>query len=111
MLCELLGLSGFDCITADSGSSGLALINEQHPDVALIDLGLPEIDGLELARRIRNNPEHANIFLIALTGYGQLEDRENAKRAGFDHHLVKPVDSEKLIRLLIDQRLTRRLAN
>jgi len=100
LLCELLGFAGFDCETADDGLSGLALIDELAPDLALVDIGLPGIDGLELARRVRKNPRHAKIMLIALTGYGQREDGERVKQAGFDRHLIKPVDPERLIRLL-----------
>jgi two-component system CheB/CheR fusion protein len=100
MMCELLELSGFQCHTAASGSLGLEVINELCPDVALIDIGLPEIDGLELARMLRKNPRHRALHLIALTGYGQREDREAARQAGFDAHLVKPVDFEALLELL-----------
>jgi two-component system CheB/CheR fusion protein len=100
MLCELLQLAGFECKTAATGSAGLALIDDFHPDIALIDIGIPEIDGLELARRIRKNPQHAGIHLIALTGYGQREDRDNTRGAGFDDHMVKPVDCDALIRSL-----------
>jgi two-component system CheB/CheR fusion protein len=103
MMCELLELAGFECRSAENGREGLALIDRWRPDAALIDIGLPEIDGLELARRIRQNPAHESIFLVALTGYGQREDRENARRAGFDHHVVKPVDADALIKLLSDR--------
>jgi two-component system CheB/CheR fusion protein len=100
MLCELLKLAGFECETADSGKSGLALVERFHPHVALVDIGLPEIDGLEFARRIRANAMHHRMHLIALTGYGQREDRERVLEAGFDQHLVKPVDPSALIQLL-----------
>ncbi len=100
MLCELLSLSGFDCHTAADGAAGLALVERLRPDVAIIDIGLPTIDGLELARRIRANAKHAKMVLIALTGYGQRADREAAVQAGFDEHLVKPIDSVALVQLL-----------
>jgi two-component system CheB/CheR fusion protein len=103
MLCELLELAGFQCKTAATGPAALQLIDDFEPDVALIDIGLPEIDGLEVARRIRMNPKHAGIHLIALTGYGQTEDRDNTRKAGFDDHMVKPVDSEALIRSIARQ--------
>ena len=70
------------------------------PDVCLLDIGLPEMDGRELARRLRAQPETANAVLVAVTGYGQQQDREDAFAAGFQHHLVKPVDFEALARLL-----------
>jgi two-component system CheB/CheR fusion protein len=100
MMCELLELSGFQCHTAATGSLGLEVIDDLQPDVALIDIGLPEIDGLELAQRLRKNPKHKELLLVALTGYGQREDREAARNAGFDTHLVKPVDFEALMALL-----------
>jgi two-component system CheB/CheR fusion protein len=100
LLCELLSMRGFECHAADSGTSGLALIEKVRPAVAILDVGLPEMDGFEMARRLRSNPEHADIFLIALTGYGQMTDRAAGKRAGFDEHLVKPVNVEELLHLL-----------
>jgi len=100
VLCALLTHAGFDCKSSDNGSAGLSLIDEFSPVAAIVDIGLPGIDGLELARRIRKNPKHANIYLIALTGYGQRADRQTALEAGFDDHLVKPVDFAALQALL-----------
>ncbi len=70
-----------------------------EPDVALIDVGLPELDGYEVARRIRAGTRR-DMLLVALTGYGLAEDRERALAAGFDLHLVKPVDFDKLFDVL-----------
>ncbi|MFZ5896406.1 MAG: chemotaxis protein CheB [Myxococcota bacterium] len=100
MLCALLSHAGLDCKSSDNGATGVALIEEFKPLVAIVDIGLPGLDGLEVARRVRANPEHKNIYLIALTGYGQRTDREMALRAGFDEHLVKPVDFATLTRVL-----------
>jgi two-component system, chemotaxis family, CheB/CheR fusion protein len=100
LLCELLAMAGFECHTAEHGAAGLALIDELRPAVAILDVGLPEMDGFELARRLRGKREHADMFLIALTGYGQATDRVASKRAGFDEHLVKPVNVDELLRLL-----------
>jgi two-component system, chemotaxis family, CheB/CheR fusion protein len=100
MLCELLELSGFECHTAATGPLGLDVIKELHPDVALVDIGLPELDGLEVARLVRQSPGSEQVLMIALTGYGQREDRDAARRAGFDTHLVKPVDFDALLGLL-----------
>ena len=100
MMCELLELSGFQCHTAETGLMGLEIIDEQSPDVAIIDIGLPDIDGFEVARRLRQSRKHEGLHLIALTGYGQREDRDEARQAGFDAHLVKPVDFEVLFTLL-----------
>jgi two-component system CheB/CheR fusion protein len=100
MLCELLAGAGCHCQSEDNGPAGLELIHDVKPEVAIIDLGLPGMDGFELARRIRDRPEHADLYLIALTGYGQASDRARALHAGFDEHLVKPIGPEKLVSLL-----------
>jgi len=100
VLCTLLTHAGFDCKSSDNGAAGLALINQVRPVVAIIDIGLPEMDGLEVARRIRESSGQPEIYLIALTGYGQDGDRRVALAAGFDEHLVKPVDFVALQRLL-----------
>ncbi len=100
MLCELLELSGFECYTASTGRLGLDVIAEMRPDVALVDIGLPELDGLEVARLLRLDQRNDKLLLIALTGYGQREDRDAARRAGFDTHLVKPVDFDTLLSTL-----------
>ena len=100
MLCELLELSGFECHSAADGKAGLEVIGELKPDVALVDIGLPGLDGLEVARQLRQDPSNDELMLIALTGYGQREDRDAARRAGFDTHLVKPVDFDALRGLL-----------
>lgn len=78
----------------------LNCVSEFRPDVCLIDIGLPEIDGNELARRLRRSPEVENAVLMAITGYGQAHDQQAALASGFDHHFVKPVDSAKLFALL-----------
>ena len=100
MLCALLRHTGLECHDAADGISALRLIDEVSPDVAILDVGLPELDGLEVARRIRANPRHVGIRLIALTGYGQAGDRMATTSAGFDHHLVKPVQPAELLALL-----------
>jgi len=102
MLCELLTRAGFDCKSADRGDAGLNLIRDLRPDVALVDVGLPVIDGLELARRVRADHALDEVYLVALTGYGQATDRVTATNAGFDEHVVKPVRSDDLIRLLTE---------
>jgi two-component system CheB/CheR fusion protein len=96
VLCALLSHAGFECKSADNGTAGLALIDEFEPRAAIVDIGLPGIDGLELARRVRKGSGRPDMFLIALTGYGQRGDREMALQAGFNEHLVKPVDLESL---------------
>jgi two-component system CheB/CheR fusion protein len=108
ILCELLELVGYECKSADNGIAGIALIDEVRPELAIIDLGLPGMDGLELARRLRRDPRHADVYLIALTGYGQPADHAAAREAGFDEHLVKPVRVEQLLTRLSVQASTRR---
>ncbi|MEA2748059.1 MAG: two-component system, chemotaxis family, CheB/CheR fusion protein, partial [Myxococcales bacterium] len=100
MLCELLSRAGFECNAADRGDAGLTLIREMRPDIAVVDVGLPGIDGLELARRVRGDAVLSDTYLVALTGYGQATDRVTALNAGFDEHVVKPVRSDELVRLL-----------
>jgi signal transduction histidine kinase/CheY-like chemotaxis protein len=96
----VLEIAGHKILEADSGLSGVASAIANRPDVALIDIGLPGIDGYEVARRIRSASAAQEIMLIALTGYGLPEDRLKAKDAGFDAHLVKPVNLERLDELL-----------
>jgi two-component system, sensor histidine kinase len=85
---------------AEDGYRGLELLDRERPDVAIIDIGLPGLDGYQVARRIRAHPHGRAMVLLALTGYGALRDQERSAEAGFDHHLVKPVDTDELGRLL-----------
>ncbi|WP_075795709.1 hybrid sensor histidine kinase/response regulator [Massilia putida] len=100
MLSMYLGSVGHRLHVAYEGHRGLALAEEAAPDVLLLDIGLPDIDGYQLAQRIRALPQTAHATLIALTGYGQDSDRERSIAAGFDHHLTKPVDVAALLHLL-----------
>jgi CheY-like chemotaxis protein len=85
---------------AYDGHSALEALVTFKPEAVLLDLGMPAMDGYEVARRMRQHPHGEGIALIALTGWGQDEDRRRTRRAGFDHHLVKPVDPELLRTLL-----------
>ncbi len=100
MLRELLELWGYEVEVAADGGRGVELALAHAPDVALIDVGLPVLDGYEVARRIRADPRAAACRLIALTGYGGADQKARALQAGFDLHLVKPVDPARLERLL-----------
>jgi len=100
MLRELLESYGHDVRTAVDGLEGAARAIELHPDIALIDIGLPGIDGFEVARRVRNASNGAVPFLIALSGYGSPEDKAKAEQAGFDTHMTKPVDLAALLDLV-----------
>jgi CheY-like chemotaxis protein len=93
-LAMLMRLYGHDVMTAESGAAALDAALTQDHDVILLDIGLPSIDGYEVARRIR--AQTAKPVLIAMTGYGQPEDRARSREAGFDYHLTKPVDPDRL---------------
>lgn len=97
LLAELLTKSGHEVETAEDGLTALQVLEEFQPDVAILDIGLPGMDGCELARRIRQLPAQAAVRLLALTGYGQAADRSNTRAAGFDVHLVKPLDLQGLL--------------
>jgi CheY-like chemotaxis protein len=92
--------AGHRVFEAESGDRGLELLEKVRPEVAIIDIGLPGLDGYEVARRIRDQPHGHAMLLLALTGYGHPRDRERSTEAGFDYHLVKPVDPYYLARLL-----------
>jgi len=92
----LLEMAGHEVETSEDGPSGLAKLRAFRPDVALIDLGLPGMDGYAMAREMRGRPETRAIRLVAVTGYGQAEDRRRALAAGFDLHVTKPVDASML---------------
>ena len=100
MLHYVLARAGHEVHEAEDGVEGLAEALRLQPDVALVDVGLPRLDGYEVARRIRATPQRRDMLLIALTGYGLAGDRDRALKAGFDLHLVKPVDPEKLLDVL-----------
>jgi signal transduction histidine kinase/CheY-like chemotaxis protein len=99
-LAVLLEMDGHETRTAFASSHALTLAESFEPDVVLLDIGLPEMDGYEVARRLRRSPRGETITLIALTGYGQQDDRKRTQEAGFDAHLVKPVDFAALDSLL-----------
>jgi signal transduction histidine kinase/ActR/RegA family two-component response regulator len=97
---DFLELSGHEVELAVNGSEGVEAARQFHPEVVLCDLGLPGMDGFEVAARLRRDPDTASAKLIAVTGYGQEEDRRRSKEAGFDFHLTKPVDPAQLKALL-----------
>ncbi|HET7867839.1 MAG TPA: PAS domain S-box protein [Burkholderiaceae bacterium] len=99
-LAMLLGQHGQEVRTAFSGLEALRMAEDWHPDAAVLDIGMHDMNGYELCRRLRAQSWSRNLLLIACTGWGQDSDRELAREAGFDHHLVKPVDSETMLRLL-----------
>jgi len=102
MLRMTLAVAGREVFEAQDGMSGIARAAQARPDVVLVDVGLPDIDGYEVARRLRAQPDGRDVRLIALTGYGQEEDRRRASEAGFDAHLTKPVAPEVLEQALME---------
>ena len=95
-LAMMLALDGHEVRQTYAGAPALACLREFRPDVILLDIGLPGMDGYEVARRIRQQPDGASVRLIALTGYGQESDKSRTRAAGFDEHLVKPVELRNL---------------
>jgi CheY-like chemotaxis protein len=95
-MAALLEMEGHRVETAADGEAALMLAGTLRPDVAVLDIGMPGLNGYEVARRIRAEPWGAGIRLIALTGWGQAEDVQRAHASGFDHHVTKPVDFEAL---------------
>ena len=100
LLSLVLEARGYQTRVAPDGPSALRVAVEFRPTTALLDIGLPVMDGFELARRLRAMPELAPLRLIAVTGYGQETDRQRSRDAGFDHHLVKPIDVKTVVDLL-----------
>jgi CheY-like chemotaxis protein len=96
----VLQLWGFEVTVVEDGSAALTAAREGHHAAVVMDIRMPEMDGLEVARRIRADPGSSALLLLALSGSGEPEDRSAALAAGFDHHLVKPVDPELLRELL-----------
>lgn len=96
---------GHEVATARDGTEALAVAKGFRPDTALVDIGLPGMDGYELAHRLRQELDGQGLQLVALTGYGRTEDREAAHAAGFDVHMVKPADLDELRRVLAHGRM------
>jgi two-component system CheB/CheR fusion protein len=95
-LALLVRLWGHEARVAHNGPEALRTAEEYHPEVVVLDIGLPGLNGYEVARRLRQQPGLEKTVLAAVTGYGQEEDRRRSTAAGFDHHLTKPVDPEAL---------------
>ena len=99
-LGRLLKLLGHEVATAHDGPSALEAAREHRPEFVLLDIGLPGMDGYEVARRLRQDEGCKDAVIVAISGYGQDEDRRRSKQAGIDHHLVKPIDHDALVTLL-----------
>ena len=99
-LSELVMLLGHEACSANHGRDALALAETFQPDLVLLDLGMPEIDGFEVARRLRAQPDGKHIEIIAMSGWGHQAARDQAKQAGFDRHFLKPITLAHLHALL-----------
>ena len=99
-LSLLLSLDGHEVRTAHDGAAALAEAERFRPDFALLDIGMPELNGYEVARELRTRPWASDLVLIAITGWGQEQDRRRSREAGFDHHLTKPVDPAAIAALI-----------
>jgi len=99
-LAIMLRTEGFPVSVAYDGSAAMLAFERIAPSIVLLDMGLPDMNGTEVARRIRQQPNGKPVHIIAVTGWGQEEDRERTRDAGVDAHLVKPVDPSDLLRLL-----------
>ena len=100
MMSQLLSLEGHEVFEAATATAGLRLAGLQKPDLAVVDIGLPDMTGYEVAQHLRAGAVTRTMGLIAMTGYGQKEDRQNALAAGFDFHLVKSVDVNRLLEVI-----------
>lgn len=100
-LSILLRLLGHEVETAYAGPSGLAIAESFRPEVVFLDIGMPGMSGYEVARRLRAGPAAVHLrLLVAVSGFGQVADRQKAVEAGFDHHLLKPADPDVVARML-----------
>jgi CheY-like chemotaxis protein len=104
-LALLLRMKGHEVAIAHDGLAALKMAGSFHPEVVLLDIGLPELDGYQVASRLRRRRQTAKALLVAMTGYGQDEDQLRAHEAGFDHHLIKPVDPTVIYELIARPRL------
>jgi DNA-binding response OmpR family regulator len=103
-LCLLLQMLGNEVRTAHDGVAAVEVEEDFRPDVVLLDIGLPRLNGYEACRRIRERPWGGNVVIVAMTGWGQESDRLKSREAGFDHHMVKPVDYAQLMQAIVHGR-------
>jgi CheY-like chemotaxis protein len=100
MLGKYLELVGHEVIVAHDGYAGLEAAWRHKPQVLICDIGLPGVDGYEIAGRLRHDPAFSSCLMIAVTGYGEVADRERARGAGYSHHLTKPADPSVIAELI-----------
>lgn len=99
-MARLLRLKGHEVATATTGVEAVERVGDFRPEIVLLDIGLPGMDGYQVAQKLRAEKEHEDLIIIAISGYGQDEDRRRTASAGFDHHLVKPIDHDALLTLI-----------
>jgi CheY-like chemotaxis protein len=99
-LAILLGMDGYETSVAHSGLEALQSARERRPDAIILDIGMPDVNGYEVARRIRLEEWGRDVLLLAITGWGHSDDIARAKAAGFNEHLTKPVEAEHIVQLL-----------
>jgi CheY-like chemotaxis protein/anti-sigma regulatory factor (Ser/Thr protein kinase) len=107
-LMTLLEMEGFEVKIANEGMAALRIAEDFRPDVVLLDIGLPGMNGFEVAHQLRNQPASRDALLIALTGYGEAESRNRSAEAGFDFHMVKPADVNLLLSMIANPQEARR---
>jgi CheY-like chemotaxis protein len=100
-LAMVVRLLGHECVTATTGGEAIAQARTRDFDLAIIDIGLPDLSGYEVARELRRLPAGRAMYLAAVSGWGQPEDRTRALQAGFDHHVLKPIDVAIVRRILV----------
>ena len=101
-LAILLKMVGHETRVAHDGPSALGIVDEYKPEVILLDIGMPKMSGYEVCRRIREQADGDGMLIVAVTGWGQEEDRRKSEEAQFDGHMVKPVDPQALMKLLAE---------
>jgi CheY-like chemotaxis protein len=104
MLSVLLTHAGYDVITADSATAAIAAARQHQFDVVISDIGMPEMNGYELARTLRAQPGYETIPMVAVTGYSMFDDRDRSLQAGFNAHLTKPIEPQALLDVIADLR-------
>lgn len=98
--CMLLKILGHEVVAAYNGQGCLDALDTFDPDILILDIGLPDLSGYEVVRKIRQHPIHHELYVAAITGWGQPEDRVKALAAGFDLHVLKPVDADKIMAII-----------
>jgi CheY-like chemotaxis protein len=100
MLSVLMTHAGYEVATASSAPDAIALAKENHFDIVISDIGMPEMNGYELAKALRSLPDYQTVPLVAVTGYSMFDDRSRSLTAGFNEHVTKPIDPRAFLNLI-----------